>query len=47
MSIYEVREDDVIELGSASIETHGTAPIGLDDHQTGLKVFPVGISSDD
>jgi len=45
MNINE-RDGDVIELGAVSVETHGSAPLGINDVQPGGKIFVGGIESD-
>lgn len=45
MNIREL-DGDVIELGAVSVETHGSAPVGLNDVQPGGKIFAGGIESD-
>lgn len=40
-------ESDVIDLGAASTETHGSAPTGIEDVQPGGKRFLGGIESVD
>lgn len=45
MNIRE-QDCDVIELGAVSVETHGSAPLGLNDVQPGGKIFEGGIEAE-
>jgi hypothetical protein len=40
----QAEQDDLIELGAASVETRGT-PVGMDDSQAGRVPWP-GLSDD-
>lgn len=45
MNIRE-HDDDLVELGAASVETHGAANIGPVDQQTGARYLFGGIEED-
>lgn len=47
MNILEHTRGDLVDLGAVSVETHGSAPLGILDTQQG-EFYPVtGIQSDD
>lgn len=47
MRTLEHRDDDLVDLGAVKVETHGSAPMGREDVQTGEKFILGGIQSDD